>query len=110
MSYDFKAEVEKINYDPLSDYIILDPVINTLTKGGIALPDGVDTEPQMAYVLKVGPGRISEDGVKVPIEGVQAGDKVVLSFLGLAQPIELAMGGKQRIVARVRELMLVERK
>jgi chaperonin GroES len=38
-----------------------------MSPGGIALPDTSQTKPARGLVLKAGPGRVSEQGVLVPI-------------------------------------------
>ena len=54
---------------PLSDHILLEPLREEKKKGGIILPDTVDKErPEKAKVIAVGPGKINEDGKRVPID------------------------------------------
>lgn len=49
----------------------------SVTAGGIFLPDGAKDKPQRGTVLAVGPGRKSELGALIPVEGVRAGDSVL---------------------------------
>jgi len=48
------------------------------TKGGIYLPDTAKEKPQEGEVVAVGPGRVSEDGNRIPME-LSQGDKVIYS-------------------------------
>jgi len=49
-----------------------------MTKSGIVLPDTVKERPQEGEVVAVGPGRIGDDGKRIPME-VKNGDNVVYS-------------------------------
>ncbi len=57
-----------------------DPV-ETMTKGGLLLPDMAQTHPERGTVLAVGPGKALESGERVPC-AVKEGDRVL--FFGMA--------------------------
>lgn len=63
---------------PLGDHLIVKPIEeDEVTKAGIVLPDTVEKEkPEKGEVIAVGPGKLSEDGKRVPME-VIVGDKVM---------------------------------
>ena len=48
------------------------------TAGGIIIPDTAKEKPQEGKVVSVGPGKVGEDGKRVPLE-VKAGDRVLFS-------------------------------
>lgn len=48
------------------------------TKSGIVLPDTAKEKPQMGKVLAVGPGKIMENGQRVPLE-VKEGETVLFA-------------------------------
>jgi chaperonin GroES len=48
------------------------------TAGGIIIPDTAKEKPQEGKVVSVGPGKVSEEGKRVPLE-VKAGDRVLFS-------------------------------
>ncbi|QSR87573.1 co-chaperone GroES [Candidatus Methylacidiphilum infernorum] len=50
-------------------------------KGGIIIPDTAKEKPQEATVIAVGPGKLDENGKRIPIE-VKKGDKVLISKYG----------------------------
>jgi len=52
-----------------------------VTKGGIVLPDTAKEKPQEGEVLAVGPGRMSDDGVRIPMD-IKKGDVVLYSKYG----------------------------
>jgi chaperonin GroES len=46
--------------------------------GGIIIPDAAKEKPQQGKVVAVGPGKIGEDGKRVPLE-VKQGDRILFS-------------------------------
>src|SRR6266516_1016483 len=62
---------------PLGDRVVIKPVEREeKTKSGLVLPDTAKEKPQEGMVEAVGPGRILDNGTKVPME-LQVGDKVL---------------------------------
>ena len=68
-----------VNFVPLGERVIVKPIEQEQqTKGGIFLPDTAKEKPQEGEVVAVGPGRVSEDGNRIPME-LSKGDKVIYS-------------------------------
>jgi chaperonin GroES len=66
-----------MNLKPLGDRVVLKPVEREeKTKSGLYLPDTAKEKPQEGIVEAVGPGRVLDNGTKVPTE-LKAGDKVL---------------------------------
>jgi chaperonin GroES len=65
---------------PLGDRVIVKPVAREeKTKGGIYLPDTASKEkPMEGTVIAVGPGRIMDDGKRLPVD-VKVGDRIVFA-------------------------------
>ena len=71
-----------IKLQPLADRLVVKPIEREeMTKGGIILPDTAKEKPQDGEVLAVGPGRLSDDGKRIPM-GVAVGDRVVYAKYG----------------------------
>jgi chaperonin GroES len=67
---------------PLADRIVVKPIQKEeMTKGGIYLPDTAKEKPQEGEVIAVGPGKIGEDGKRIPLE-VKVGDRVIYAKYG----------------------------
>lgn len=67
---------------PLGDRIVVKPIEREeMTKGGIVLPDTAKEKPQEGEVLAVGPGRITDDGKRIPMD-LKVGDRVVYAKYG----------------------------
>ena len=64
-------------FDPLGDGVMIKPSDREeVTASGIVLPDTAQEKPQEGEVVAVGPGRISEDGKRMPME-VKKGEVVL---------------------------------
>ncbi len=67
---------------PLADRVVVRPIEREeVTKGGIVLPDTAKEKPQEGEIIAVGPGRLSEDGKRVPMD-VKVGDIVIYAKYG----------------------------
>ena len=67
------------NFVPLGERVVVMPIEQeTQTKGGIFLPDTAKEKPQEGEVVAVGPGRVSDDGSRIPME-LAKGDRVIYS-------------------------------
>ncbi len=67
---------------PLADRVLVKPTEKEeMTKSGIYLPDTAKEKPQEGEVLAVGPGKMSDDGKRVPLD-VKVGDKVIYAKYG----------------------------
>ena len=68
--------------DPLSDRIVLKPIQRQeTTKGGIILPDTAKEKPQEGKVIAVGPGKLSDEGKRMPMD-IKVGDVVLYPRYG----------------------------
>ena len=74
------ATVTKVAFKPLGNRIVIEPSEDEeqMSSGGIYIPDTAKEKPQLGTVVAVGPGRMSDDGKRVPVE-VEVGDTVVYS-------------------------------
>ena len=67
------------NFTPLGERVVVKPSEGAeTTKGGIYLPDTAKEKPQEGEVVAVGPGRVGEDGARIPME-LAKGDRVIYS-------------------------------
>ncbi len=62
---------------PLGDRVVIKPTPREeMTKSGIVLPDTAKEKPQEGEIIAAGPGRITDDGSREPMD-VKVGDKVL---------------------------------
>lgn len=62
---------------PLADRVVVKPTEEEeVTKSGIVLPDSAKERPQKGAVIAAGPGRVLEDGSRLPMD-VKVGQTVL---------------------------------
>lgn len=96
---------KKLNIKPLADRVVVKPVEEdeTTTASGIVIPDTAKEKPQLAKVIAVGPGRISDEGKKIPI-GVSVGDHVFHSKYG---GTNIKFEGEEYIILREDDILAI---
>jgi chaperonin GroES len=63
--------------EPLGDRVVISPAKREeVSKGGIVLPDTAKEKPQEGEVVAVGPGKMSDDGKRIPMD-LKVGDVVI---------------------------------
>ena len=70
----------KVSFKPLGNRVVIEPQDSDeqVSSGGIYIPDTAKEKPQEGLVVAIGPGRLSDDGKRVPMD-VEVGDTVVYS-------------------------------
>jgi chaperonin GroES len=62
---------------PLADRIVITPLKqDEVTASGLVIPDTAKEKPQQGEVVAVGPGRLDDNGKRVPID-VSVGDRIL---------------------------------
>jgi len=93
-----------VNLKPLEDRVVVKPVQQEeRTKGGIVLPDTAKERPQEGTVLAIGPGRVLENGQRVPMT-VKVGDRVLYSRYG---GTEIKIDGEEYLILSERDIMAI---
>jgi len=94
--------VKSVKLEPLADRIVVRPIAREeITKGGIVLPDTAKEKPQEGEVLAVGPGRLSDDGNRIPMD-IQKGDIVLYSKYG---GTEIKLDDEELIILRESDVL-----
>ncbi len=89
---------------PLNDRVIVEPIEkDSLSAGGIALPDTAQDEPQQGIVIAVGPGLRDAEGKRMALD-VAVGDEIVFSRYGGST---LKYAGKTLLILREEEIFAV---
>ena len=94
----------KVAIKPLEDRILVQAnEAETTTASGIVIPDTAKEKPQEGTVLAVGPGRVDDNGKRIPID-VKVGDTVLYSKYG---GTEVKYGGEEYLVLSARDVLAV---
>ena len=73
------ASKSKTQLRPMGDRVVIRPAAREeTTRSGIVLPDTSKEKPQRGEIIAVGPGRVSDEGKKIPME-VKVGDTVLFA-------------------------------
>ena len=69
-----------VTFQPLGDRVVIEPTDDEeqVSSGGIYIPDTAKEKPQTGTVVAVGPGKLTDEGARLPMD-VGVGDTVVYS-------------------------------
>ena len=94
----------KVAIKPLEDRIVVQAnEAETTTASGIVIPDTAKEKPQEGTVLAVGPGRVDDNGNRVPVD-VKVGDTVLYSKYG---GTEVKYNGEEYLILSARDVLAV---
>ena len=92
---------------PLEDRILVQPLeAEQTTASGLVIPDTAKEKPQEGKVIATGPGRVDDNGNRVPLD-VSVGDVVIYSKYG---GTEVKYAGEEYLVLSARDLLAVVEK
>ena len=93
-----------VSIKPLEDRIVIQQVeAEQTTASGLVIPDTAKEKPQEGEVVAVGPGRIDDNGNRVPLD-ITVGDKVLYSKYG---GTEVKVSGEDYLVLSARDVLAV---
>jgi chaperonin GroES len=62
---------------PLADKLVIKPVVQEeVLASGIVIPDTAKEKPQQGEIIAVGPGRLDDNGKRIPMD-LKAGDRIL---------------------------------
>ncbi len=89
-------------FTPLGDRILVKPAEREeQTKSGIFLPDTAQEKPQEGTIIEVGPGRVTDDGKRVPMD-LKKGDLVLYAKYG---GTEIKEEGEEYLLLTERDIL-----
>ncbi len=93
-----------VTFKPLGNRIVVEPMEEDaqMSAGGIYIPDTAKEKPQEGKVVAVGPGKLTDEGKRVPME-LTVGDTVVYSKYG---GTEFRDGDTEYLVLREDDVLL----
>jgi chaperonin GroES len=102
--YNQKRRLEIMNVRPLHDRVLLRRLEqDEVVKGGIIIPDTAKEKPQEAEVIAVGPGKLDDNGKRMPID-VKKGDRVLI---GKYSGNDIKMDDEEFLIVREDEILCV---
>ncbi|MBI4734608.1 MAG: co-chaperone GroES [candidate division NC10 bacterium] len=87
---------------PLQDRILVKRLEEKeVKKGGIISPDTAKEKPQEGEVVAVGPGKVTDDGKRQPLD-VKVGDKILF---GKYSGSEVKLGDEEFLIMREEDVL-----
>jgi len=98
-------EVErKMKIRPMNDRVlVIRQEEEQKTAGGIIIPDTAKEKPQKGKIIAAGPGRMADDGKRIPME-VKEGDRVLFSKYAGS---EIKIDGVEHIVMKEDDILAI---
>jgi chaperonin GroES len=90
-----------MNIRPSHDRVIIEPIEERTTAGGIVIPENTSDKPQRGRVKAVGPGKILDNGTLRKLD-VKVGDEVLF---GKYSGTEVKIDGKTLLVMREEDII-----
>jgi chaperonin GroES len=91
-----------VKLQPLGDRLVVKPMQSEeKTKSGIYLPDTAKEKPQEGKVIAVGPGRVNDDGKRIPMD-VEVGDIIIYAKYGGS---EIKIDDEELIIMREADIL-----
>ena len=89
---------------PLEDRVLVAPLeAEKTTASGLVIPDTAKEKPQEGRVVATGPGRIDDNGNRVPLD-VSEGDIIIFSKYG---GTEVKYDGQEYLLLNARDILAV---
>jgi chaperonin GroES len=93
-----------VNIRPLHDRVLVKrSEAQEQIRGGIIIPDTAKEKPQEAEVIAVGPGKLTDDGKRSPMD-VQTGDRILM---GKYSGSEIKIDDIDYVILREDEILAV---
>jgi chaperonin GroES len=93
-----------VSIKPLEDRVVVRTLeAEQTTASGLVIPDTAKEKPQEGEVLAVGPGRVDDNGQRIPLD-VTVGDKVIYSKYG---GTEVKYSGEEYLILSARDILAV---
>jgi len=96
-----------VSIKPLEDRVVVKTLeAEQTTASGLVIPDTAQEKPQEGEVVAVGPGRVDDNGNRVPVD-VSVGDVVIYSKYG---GTEVTYGNDEYLVLSARDVLAIVEK
>ncbi len=93
-----------VNVEPLADRVVVLPLEEEeQMRGGLYIPDTAKEKPQSGKIVAVGPGKLSEEGVRIEPD-VKVGQTVLY---GKYSGTEVTVEGEEYLILRESDILAV---
>jgi chaperonin GroES len=93
-----------VSIKPLEDRVVVKTLqAEQVTASGLVIPDTAKEKPQEGEVVAIGPGRVDDNGQRIPLD-VAVGDTVIYSKYG---GTEVKYAGEEFLILSARDILAV---
>lgn len=93
-----------VSIKPLEDRVVVKTLeAEQVTASGLVIPDTAKEKPQEGEVVAIGPGRVDDNGNRIPLD-VAVGDVVIYSKYG---GTEVKYAGEEFLILSARDILAV---
>ena len=97
-------KTDKVTIEPLGDRVVVEREdAESITAGGIVLPDSAQNKPSRGKIVSIGNGRLLDDGSRSKMQ-VKKGDRVLFSSYAGE---EFKLGGQELMLIREDDILAV---
>ncbi len=98
------ATKTKLKVQPLADRVVVEPLEESEEmRGGLYIPDTAKEKPQQGTVVAVGPGRLSDEGERMPVE-LETGQRILY---GKYSGTEVTIDGQDLLIIKEDDVLAV---
>ncbi|MDX1577857.1 MAG: co-chaperone GroES [Gemmatimonadota bacterium] len=98
------ASKTKLDISPMADRVVVEPLEETEEmRGGLYIPDTAKEKPQQGTIVAVGPGRLNDDGERIPME-VEVGNRVLY---GKYAGTEVSLDGHDYLIVKESDVLAI---
>ncbi|MEE8447544.1 MAG: co-chaperone GroES [Gemmatimonadota bacterium] len=98
------ATKTKLKVQPLADRVVVEPLEESEEmRGGLYIPDTAKEKPQQGTVVAVGPGRLSDEGERMPVE-LKTGQRILY---GKYSGTEVTIDGQDVLIIKESDVLAV---
>ena len=98
------ATASKVKVQPLADRVVVEPLEETEEmRGGLYIPDTAKEKPQQGTVIAVGPGRVSDEGERLPVE-LEEGQRILY---GKYSGTEVNIDGQDLLIIKESDVLAI---
>ena len=91
-----------VKLQPMGDRLVVKPTQQEeKTKSGIYIPDTAKEKPQEGKVIAVGPGKMTDEGKRIPMD-VEVGDIIIYAKYGGS---EIKLDEEELIIVRESDIL-----
>jgi chaperonin GroES len=92
-----------VKLQPMGDRLVVKPTQSEeKTKSGIYIPDTAKEKPQEGKVIAVGPGKMTDEGKRIPMD-VEVGDIIIYAKYGGS---EIKLDEEELVIVRESDILV----